>query len=46
MKVLPWFALLFAYTAVPADAHLALTGTPEFRHSGQTMVSREGIISE
>ena len=29
MKVLPWFALLFAYTAVPADAHLALTGTPK-----------------
>ncbi|MFR6464469.1 MAG: hypothetical protein ACLUQJ_03040 [Alphaproteobacteria bacterium] len=29
MKVLPWFALLFACTAVPADAHLALTGTPK-----------------
>ena len=29
MKVLPWFALLFAYTAVPADAHLTLTGTPK-----------------
>ena len=29
MKVLPWFALLFAYTAVPADAHLVLTGTPK-----------------
>ena len=29
MKVLPWFALLFACTAVPADAHLTLTGTPK-----------------
>ena len=29
MKVLPWFALLFAYTAVPADAHLTLAGTPK-----------------
>ncbi len=29
MKVLSWFALLFACTAVPADAHLALTGTPK-----------------
>ena len=29
MKVLPWFALLFAYTAVPADAHLAFAGTPK-----------------
>ncbi len=29
MKVLPWFALLFAYTAVPADAHLTFAGTPK-----------------
>ncbi len=29
MKVLPWFALLFACTAVPADAHLAFAGTPK-----------------
>ena len=29
MKVLPWFALLFACTAVPADAHLTLAGTPK-----------------
>ena len=29
MKVLPWFALLFACTAVPVDAHLTLTGTPK-----------------
>ena len=29
MKVLPWFALLFACTAVPADAHLTFAGTPE-----------------
>ncbi len=27
MKVLSWFALLFACTAVPGDAHLALPGT-------------------
>ena len=29
MKVLPWFALLFACTAVPADAHLTFAGTPK-----------------
>ena len=29
MKVLPWFALLFACTAVPADANLTLAGTPK-----------------
>ena len=29
MKVLPWFALLFACTAVPADAHLTFAGTPQ-----------------
>ena len=29
MKVLPWFALLFAYTAVPTDAHLTFAGTPK-----------------
>ena len=29
MKVLPWFALLFACTAVPADAHLTFAGSPK-----------------
>lgn len=29
MKVLSWFALLFACTAVPADAHLTFAGTPK-----------------